>query len=323
MSEYILNRETGKIELHFDKSDYMALEQEQKNEIKRNFLFSRYTKAWVSRCKWPNTYRAELVAKKLGLENAGETGEILSFAEQQERKQERAERRADRYEYKSEKAHKEGERLQAPIESMHGDIAFFTQPNINTSAGRAFTKRRNKMWDAWERGFESFKKSEFYAEAAEKARNNAQKPTDKSFCDRRIKEAEKTIRAQRKNIKEFYEPKLEKLAAGEELKSWNGETITAEEVNSWIDKAEDIIEAAISKISYYTQCIEDLGGIQYSKENIQPGQIVKITRWEEPVKVFKANPKTFEYEFLLPHMTYADGSPMHGKSTYAEIEKIV
>lgn len=39
MSEYIINKETGKLELHFDKSDYLALPEDQKKEIKSNFLF--------------------------------------------------------------------------------------------------------------------------------------------------------------------------------------------------------------------------------------------------------------------------------------------
>lgn len=56
------------------------------------------------------------------------------------------------------------------------------------------------MFAAWERGFDEFKKSEYYAERAEAARQTAAetKPTDKGFIIRRIKEAEKTIRAQKK-----------------------------------------------------------------------------------------------------------------------------
>jgi len=325
MSEYLMNNETGKIELHFDKADYLALDESKKREIKSNFLWSRGAGAWVSRCKFPNTYRAEQIALDLGLDNAGKVGEVLSFAEQQERKAERAERRAERYEYKSEKAHEEGKRLQAPIDRMHGDIAFFTQPNINTSAGRAFTRKRNRMFDAWERGFDEFKKSEYYAEAAETARRTAQKPNDKGFCERRIKEAEKTIRAQKKNITEHYEPQLEKILAGEKLTDWRGAeyTRTAEEVTAWIDRAELIIEQEISKIVYYKQCIEDLGGIQYSKANLQPGQLVKITRWREPVRVIKCNPTTIVYEFTQPHMRLADGSQMQGKAAYSEIEQAI
>lgn len=64
MSEYVMNRETGKLELHFDKDDYLALPEESKKEIKSNFLFSRKN-GWVSRAKFPNLYRAESVAKKI------------------------------------------------------------------------------------------------------------------------------------------------------------------------------------------------------------------------------------------------------------------
>lgn len=37
MGKYIHNLETNKIELHFDKSEYMGLSDEQKKEIKSNF----------------------------------------------------------------------------------------------------------------------------------------------------------------------------------------------------------------------------------------------------------------------------------------------
>lgn len=98
MGKYIFNKETQKLELHFDKSEYMALDDEIKREIKSTFLFSRSRGAWVSRAKFPNLYFAEEVAKKLELENGGNVGETLSFAAQMEQKAEKAERRAERYE---------------------------------------------------------------------------------------------------------------------------------------------------------------------------------------------------------------------------------
>lgn len=158
MSKYIMNKEIGKLEMHFDKDDYMALPEESKKEIKSNFLFSRKAGAWVSRAKFPNLWRAEAVAKKLGLEDGGKVGETLSFREQMERKAERAEARAERYDNKAASAESRAEALQKPINNMHGDISFFTQPNINTTAGRAFTRKRDKMWAAYEKGYEEFKK---------------------------------------------------------------------------------------------------------------------------------------------------------------------
>lgn len=93
MSEnyYIRNKETGKIELHFDKETYMSLPDSDKQKIKSNFLFGRKTGAWISRCKFPNLYRAEEVAKALGLENRGVEGESLTFAERKNRIRQRAE----------------------------------------------------------------------------------------------------------------------------------------------------------------------------------------------------------------------------------------
>lgn len=316
---YQINRETQKLELIFDKAEYMALDDAKKREIKSNFLFSRTIGGWVSRAKWPNTYYAEKTAQSLGAENRGKIGEALSFAEQMEAKAERAEARAERYEARADRAEAAGKALQKPIEDMHGDIAFFTQPIVNTSAGRAFGRRRQKMFEAWERGFEEFKKSDYYREAAETARETAAgtKPSDKGFCQRRMDDATKTINAQKKNL-ESYRKKLDRIEAGETLKTWGGEEISAETVNRWIENAEELMEAAISKYSYYAECLEALGGIQYNRENIKPGYIVKIKRWEHKVKIITCGPKNFRYQYI--------GGPldkMQGMESYADILEII
>lgn len=323
---YQINRETQKLELIFDKAEYQALPAADKSEIKSNFLFARSIGGWVSRAKWPNTYYAEAVAKRLGAEDRGKTGEALSFAEQQERKAERAEARADRMEYRSDRAAAEGTRLQKPIDDMHGDIAFFTQPNINTSAGRSFTNRRNKMWAAYERGWEEFKKSEYYAERAETARRTAAEakaPSDKGFCERRIADAEKTIRAQKKNI-EHYQAILDVLNTSKDYTdpSWSYIHYTPEqkdEIEGRMENAEEIMEAAMSKAIYYREALEALGGIQFSRENLNKGDLLTVTGWGA-VRYLRGGPKNFTFEFIEPHMTLADGTPMQGKASYGEIE---
>lgn len=318
MSEYIMNKETGKIELHFDKADYMTLPEESKKEIKSNFLFSRKAGAWVSRAKFPNLWRAEAVAKKLRLEDGGKVGKTLSFREQMERKAERAEARAERYDNKAVSAESRAEALQKPINNMHGDISFFTQPNINTAAGRAFTRKRDRMWAAYDRGFEEFKKSSYYAERAEIARQTAQgaKPTDKGFCDRRIKDAEKTIRAQKRNL-ETYNGYLEKISSGETIRRYNGEIIQEEEIRSWIENAGEIIDQAISKSIYYHECLEELGGVTFSKENIKPGYIVQIHRYGkcEVISTGKVN--------IIYKILEGGASGFTLKAAYAEIEKVI
>lgn len=319
--EYAINRETGKLELVFDKSEYMALEESQKSEIKSAFLFSKRIGGWVSRAKEPNLWRAEQVAKKLGAECIGTTGEKLSFAEQMERKAERAAARAERYEQYSANAEVRAEQLQKPIRDMHGDIAFFTQPNINSSSGRSFTNRRNRMFASFDKGFEEYRKSEYYKERAETARITAATPTDKGFIGRRISDAEKSIRAQKRNI-ETYEARLEQIEAGKAITSYSGEPITAETVNGWIENALDRIDSELSKLAYYQDCMEAVGGLQFSKANVKAGDLVKVARWGI-VRVKRTGPKNITFEFTQPHMKYADGTPMRGQAAYTEIDKMV
>ncbi len=56
MNYYITNMETHKLELHFEKEDYLALPENLKKEINRNVLFSGKSNAWVSRAKFPNLW---------------------------------------------------------------------------------------------------------------------------------------------------------------------------------------------------------------------------------------------------------------------------
>ena len=311
---YYMNQETGKLELYFDKESYQSLSEDEKSSIRSNFLFSRSRKAWVSRAKAPNLWRAVDVAKKLGLVDKGKSGEKISFEEQMSRKAERAEARADRYSELSDKAISRARDLQKPINDMRGDVAFFTQPNINSSAGRAFTNRRNRMFDAYEKGFEEFKKSEYYKDKAEASMATADftKPTDKAFCLRRIEEAEKVIRAQKKNF-DHYNELLEKVKSGKIVKRYNGEVITETMLYGWLDSTEDIIEQNISKSIYYHNCIDELGGIGFSKENIKKGYIVKLQRYGR-CRVIGIGPKNIKYEIL-------DGGAagMGGIASYAEI----
>ena len=325
---YIRNMETGKLELHFDKADYMALTDDQKAKIRSNFLFSRGTGAWISRCKFPNLYRPECVAKELGLEDAGREGETLTFEQQMDRKMEKAERRAERMEYKADKAHEKGVALQKPINDMHGDIAFFTQPNINTSSGRAFTNRRNKMFDAWERGFAEFSKSEYYAECAAKARQTAsgKDQKDKAFCQRRIDEAEASIRGLKRSIATYegYKKAIENGEIPKDKYGWELKALTAERIDAELDRWYEIMENEIGKSVYYHECIENQGGISFSKENLNKGDLVQINRYRHSVvRIVRFGAKNVTFEFTDAHMKYADGSPMQGKCAYAEIEKVV
>lgn len=112
---------------------------------------------------------------------------------------ERRAEKAERYAECAEKARKNAERLQKPINDMHGDVAFFTQPNINTSAGRAFTRQREKMFASYEKGFEERAKAAYYDEKSE---NFSKEPTAISSDDpealRKLKDKLEKLTAEHK-----------------------------------------------------------------------------------------------------------------------------
>ncbi len=314
---YIFNLETTKIELHFEKAEYDALSAEQKQELKSNFLWSNRGKCWVSRAKEPHLWRAISVAKSLGFTEEQREGERLTFAEQVERQSERAEARADRLEGYAENAANRAEALQKPINDMHGDIAFFTQPNINTSAGRAFTRRREKMWDQYKNGFEQYRKSEYFKQKAATARNTAEqaKYRDPAYLDRRIKECKKEIEKRNKNAL-YYEKMIQAIEDGEIRKRYSGEVITADEARNWYDRELELIEVAIDKQAYLENCLEELGGVKFSRDNIKPGYIVKIQRFGL-CEIVSTGPQNVTFK----EMGISGGFTL--KAAYAEIVEVV
>ena len=311
---FIRNRETGKLELHFDKATYDELTDAQKQSIRSNFLWGRRTGCWISRAKEPNLWHAERTAKDLGLADAGTTGERLSFAEQQQRKAERAERRADRFEDRAIDAEQNAKRLQKPIEDRRGDIAFFTQPNIDSSAGRAFARRREKMFAAFDRGMEEYRKSEHYRERAEIARRTAGRAElkDRGFIDRRIRECEANVRKLRRSIEEYETVTMPKAIEGT-LRRYTGEPVSVEDVQAQMDHWLDRLEAELDKLGYYQDAMDALGGVQYSQENIRPGYEVRVKTFGV-IRVMSAGPKNFT------------GTTQHGITltySYAEIIELV
>ena len=316
---FVMNMETGKLELHFAKATYMALDDDAKGKIRGNFLWGRRSGCWISRCKEPNLYHAIRVAQELGLRDAGKTGERLSFAEQMERKAERAERRADRYEARSEAAEKRGEALQKPINDLRGDIAFFTQPNINSSAGRAFTRRRERMYASFERGFEEFNKSAYWQGRAKTARSTASQKElqDKAFVHRRIAERESDIR-KLKNLVTLYEGYVNTYDQGEIPKDvWGGNiTMSAERCAEWLEHYLDRLEVKLDELGFYQDCLDALGGVVYSQDNIKVGYVVQVQRWGR-CEVISTGPKNCTVKDTSSRTVFTP------TIAYAEIEKII
>ena len=200
---YILNRETGKIELHFEKEEYDALSEAQRQSLRSAYLWSRRAQAWVSRAKTPNLYRPKQVAKELGFTEEEKVGERLTYAQQLQRQTERAETRAERYEEYAANAEKRGAALTGELEKHRGDIAFLTQPILSGHSGsESFANQRRKIFARFDRGMEEYRKSEYFKEKAATAMATAENAQLKnsSYLYNRIKEGTSAIRKIKKNL---------------------------------------------------------------------------------------------------------------------------
>lgn len=319
MRQYIFNPETTKIELHFEKSEYATLTAEQKSDLKSAFLWSRTGGCWVSRAKEPNLWRAKQIAAKLGFTEEQREGERISFSEQVERQTDRAERRAERYEQYAENAANRGAALQQPLNRMRGDTAFFTQPIIAGHAGsQAFARQRERMFAQYERGFEEYRKSEYFQNRAQTARVTADgaKYRDVAYLDRRIKECKKEIKAREKNII-HYEQTLFSIENGEKKKQIDGTPITAEVVNDWIKRELELVEKAMDKQAFLEACVDQCGGIQFSRDNIKVGYHVRLQKFGL-AEVVGAGPQNITYRILTGGVR-----GMVLTAAYAEITEIV
>lgn len=320
---YIKNLETGKIELHFEKSEYLALTTEQKKDLKSNYLWSKTAQAWVSR-SIHNQWGAIQTAKKLGFTEEEKVGERLSYEEQLERKAEKAEHRAERYDQYAENAEKRGKNLQSELNKFHGDIAFFTQPIIAGHSGsQSFAKRRQRIFDRYNKGFEEYRKSAYFQEKAETARMTADKTQLKNpiYLNNRIEECKKNIRKLEKNLT-YYEDILNKKNNNEEIPSFYKDK-TVEQIQNWLDDTIDKIEWQMDKLAYMQNCmdqikttLEENGKKMYTKEDLKPGYLFK-SRHKTWAKVIRVNPKTITAVYIEDPLKGFNAS-----CPYAEIKEV-
>jgi hypothetical protein len=320
MGKYINNLETNHIELHFEKSEYMALTDRQKSELKKAYLWSKSAGAWVSRST-SNHYWAIETAKKLGFTEEVKQGERLSYAEQLAVKVEKAEHRVECMEEHAANAAKRAENLQAEFNSYHGDISFFTQPNINSSRGRAFTNYRNRVIARFESGMEEYRKSEYFKERAATAQETAdmKQLKDPIYLHNRIKECNSNIKKLQSNIV-TYEDKIFRIGNGEVITSYTThEPLTVEYYESLIQRNLEKMEWEMDKLAFMENCLDEIGGNKFSKENIKPGYIVKIRRWGN-VLVTSTGPVNFSYKMIFETGNLKDWP---GQDPYEAIIEIV
>lgn len=263
MNTYSKNLETGKIELHFEKSVYLALPEDQKREIKSNFLWSNYAKGWVSRSK-NNTYYAEQVAKKLNLTFEGEQGEKLSFAEQVEREQERAEARVERMENRASKAEQQSTAAYQRAKQI-GDFIPFGQPIL---VGHHSEKRHRRdierIDNSMRKSCELSDKAEYYNDRAEAASYTATgaKFKNVNYLLNRIAECNKNLRELNRYLAGI---NLVNRVTGERGTKENPLPISDRQREAWTAKVSEWTE----KLDFFNTKLQEIGGGQLTAERLK------------------------------------------------------
>jgi len=240
---YVLNSD-NKIELHLNgKEGYTSLPDDVKTNIKRAFIWGRQRGAWVSRakdCGIPYQMRGYKIEFK-------EAQERKEYSDAREQKIERAENKADRYDNYAASREKEAISLQSEFNNLRKDWSWLTQPNVNTSRGRAFSRQREKVYDRYDRGMKSLQKAAEHSERAAALRASASESELKSepYLINRVKEGEKAVRMFEKFTTRYAEM-LENIDA------------QSDETKIWLTARMNYYETAFEKLEFFQEALNEL-----------------------------------------------------------------
>jgi len=269
---YVLNSD-NKIELHLNgKQHYQNLPEDAKKDIKRAFVWGRQRGAWVSRSKdsgipWPmRGYSISLKA----IEDRKE------YTEAREQKIERAENKADRYEVYAQSREKQAESLQSEFNRLRQDWSWLTQPNVNTSGGRSFTRSRERVMARYNRSFESMDKAQQHREYAASLRITASETELKSesYLLNRVKEGKKAVRMFDK-FQQRYASMLEKIDE------------QSDEAKIWLTARMNYYQTSFEKLDFFQDALDELTEQRSAKGVITHADI------DERIKGLKSEVKRY------------------------------
>ena len=160
------------------------------------------------------------------------------------------------------------------------------------------------MFAAFERGFDEFNKSEYFKSRAASARETAAQTglQDKGFILRRIRERESDIRRLKRNIESH-----------EQIMSREADDARRERLQAQIDAWLERIEITLDELGYYQNALEALGGVPFSRENVHPGDFVRIRGFGVPCRVISCGSKNIRFECMASTIA----------CSYADIDEVV
>lgn len=99
------------------------------------------------------------------------------------------------------------------------------------------------------------------------------------YLHNRIKEQNATIKKLQGNVVNL-EDKIHRIQQGEVIKGYfTGEPLKIDDLEKALNETLDKMEYELDKLAFFENCLDEIGGIQFSKDNIKVGFIVKMKRW--------------------------------------------
>ena len=127
---------------------------------------------------------------------------------------------------------------------------------------------------------------------------------DRDYSPDELDKIERKIKEQEKEVKRYqgiivkYEEALYKIQQGEELKNRSGDILTESYIEQRISEMLEKYEWEYDKLEFFEKCLAELGGIQFSKDNIKVGFIVSIINSGRRCEVLSAGPVNVTYKIL-------------------------
>ena len=125
---------------------------------------------------------------------------------------------------------------------------------------------------------------------------------DKGFILRRIRERESDIRRLKRNI-ERHEQIMSREAADARRARLQAQ------IDAWLER----IEITLDELGYYQNALEALGGVPFSRENVHPGDFVRIRGFGVPCRVISCGSKNIRFECMASTIA----------CSYADIDEVV
>jgi len=242
---YLINVETGKLNIYTTKEFYDNLPEQQRKDIKNFCLWSRNTGCWISKGKAQNCYYLIGRLKEMNFENRGTTGEKISFQQQIERQRHKAGIRAEKAEQRAEKAEKKSEQLYNRAKNMASAIPLGQPILIGHHSEKRDRNYRDRIHNTFGKAFKEQDKTSYYRNKAATAKQTAEgeKYHNPKYLLQRIKECEKYIRLFERRLKGKLYPGLPERE------------ISAESRPFYESKLDEENE----KLAFYNKCLDETG----------------------------------------------------------------